>query len=203
MELILKYEDEQLKNIDIHQQKYDSIQNYFNKIWKEDINSDDMAKKIFNQIDNINDDGIYDICKQCFNINQLKSKLLLFELEHYKETSVTCDLNKFKDKALSILKRYQYKAGGELIEDIDWVIHLDTSDQFNVLKNEILFVNTLPIYDYKDDVLYYMELIKNRLDDISSNIDVKLKFKKDNSNKIYWIILKCIDYNVKEPSIGL
>jgi len=129
---------------------------------------------------------------KCLDDQQINNELLKFELKYLKITAKNMTMEEFIKETTAILKRYQSKAGGFLIEDDEWTLHNHKSKKYPLKKNEILFENTL-VNIYKNDLEtnIFLKRIINLLQNLASNFSVCLKFNKSHRDKIYWIIIKC------------
>ena len=157
---------------------------------------------IYDNYDKMNNIDMHDLLLKCIDSNTVWLLLLKYELENY-ETIPTkyMSLEEFKENTLQIFARYQSKAGGFLLEDIDWVVHNSTSTVYDVKENELLFENTLNIIDMDNDDIdnYLFHLIK-RLNSLAENIEVDLR--QQLKHKTVHILIWAND-KTKDDVIGL
>jgi hypothetical protein len=162
-----------------------------NKISK-DNNKTNLAKYVYDNYDNMDEFEMKMIVLKCLDMNHIRSLLLNFELEHYEEKSFnSLSLEQFEEKALKILKRYHWKAGGFLLEDVEWMVHKSNSQKYDIKKNELLFENTVDVSDMNDDMtIRYLNSLQKRLKSLSKNIEIELKQKNHSgkSKTIYLLI---------------
>lgn len=174
-----------------HLHQIEQCKNYNNKIHK--MKNDDkntLAEYIHNNYDKLDETEMKIIVLKCLDQNSIKKILLSFELENYQELPVeNMSLTDFTIKAQKILQRYQCRAGGFNVEDIEWIIHKVGSIDHEVMDNEILFVNTIAVCDEEDDELEeYLNNIIKRLNSIAKNIIVEIREDrgKRNNHLLIW-----------------
>lgn len=178
--------------------KEDSKRNYFNEISDDNLSDEELNKrkslaKIINSKLNSNsvvDDDILNLYNQCISEKEYNQKLLQFELQYFRNEPKPMTLDEFKVAAFKIFDRYQSKAGGKLIEDIDWIVY--TSDDVVpgrvVMKNELLFENSIPKCDCDNkDTTKYLKLIVKHLRSLCDDITVDLRYKDDHNISFIWI----------------
>jgi hypothetical protein len=197
---VLEKERQIFKRINDYNKKFNDKmkRNYF-------FDSDNNLKKQKEQInreinvDELNDVEIINFYQKC-NEKKLakicRQKVLMLELENFRPINLikNMPINNFKNEAMGILFKYQHKAGGKLLENIDWVCYSHGNKMNNVMENELLLENSLSKCDEEDDdTFYYLELLVNRLNLISSNIDCELRYNDRNSVILIWIW--CTDTN--------
>ena len=182
-------ETERKKEIDAFNLKNleDLKRNYF--VEREDLSKEKisqrekLAKKIYNNFNNMSFDELVVNSNLCTNEKEHKRRLLTFELKYYKCEPVSMTLLEFKKRAFAILNRYQSKAGGNRIEDLDWTVYTSDDDVEGrvVMENELLFENSICKCDVDDpDTNKYLNYIVKRLTLLSNDIDVEIRFSDDN-----------------------
>jgi len=133
---------------------------------------------------------------------EIKRKLLSFELKNLKPKKKNMKLMEYKKEAKKILEKYQWKAGGYNLDDIEWNIHTIESTEYDVKDNEILLENTIISNNLNENEERYLHLITKRLNNISTNIRAKLRYKKT-KDSIYYILIWCTDIKKQKVKIGL
>ena len=107
-------------------------------------------------------------------------------------------LDIFLKEAMKVIIRYQYKAGGFLLEDKEWKIYRNGNDEYDVEINEILFINFLDKSDIDDENTdFFIKKLVKRLNMISKNIHVEIRQIFKNKDKIVKILLWATDKNIK------
>lgn len=162
--------------------------------------SKDLAKFIYDNYHKMDDNEMKVIALKCIDIRDIKRILLNYELIHLEQKIQKMTLNEFTVKAMNLLSRYQGKAGGFLLEDNQWTLHRMSSTYYDVKENEILFENTMNKCDMEDQQTneYLLNILK-RLENISENMNIELRFK--NRNKISHILIWVTDKTA--PSVTL
>jgi uncharacterized protein YggL (DUF469 family) len=178
----------------------DLKRSYFVDVKDDDLSDDEIADrnalaKVINHKLNDNSltmDDMIDLHNQCIKGNEKEylKMLLAYELRYFRREPKEMTLDEFKDVAFSIFERYQSKAGGKLIEDIDWIVYTADTDASGrvVMKNELLFENSIPKCDSEDkDTNRYLKLIVKQLRSICNDVSVDLRFKDDHDTTFIWI----------------
>ena len=128
----------QKKEIQIYDflHKIDSHSNYqLNRSLEPTNNTKNLADIIHNNYDNMQLEELKSLVIKLISPNEIKSKLLKFELEHYEEKPKDLTLQEFIKEATAILLRYQHKAGGFNLEDNQWTIYTSTTKSYSILQN--------------------------------------------------------------------
>lgn len=168
----------------------------------------DIANIINKEYDNLNIDQMRELATKCLTSKQIKRILLSHELKYYRSNelkelklSTELSLNEFKNIAVNLLNRYQCKAGGFYIEDTEWKVHSYESKEHDIKKYELLFENTVDRSAVEDDDTHqYLEALGKRLNSLASNIDIEIRYKSSRHDSIIWILIWCIDKNIKKSS---
>jgi len=117
------------------------------------------------------------------------------------------DLETFKKEAIEIFNRYQGKAGGFLIEDLEWTIYekndiVSCLDDCDVKENELLFLNTIKGVDFDNlENELYLDKIVQLLKNLCSNIKVQFRFREGKKD-IFYLLIWANDKNIKN-TVGL
>jgi hypothetical protein len=189
-------ENERRKTIEEYNKRHlvELEKNYF--VQENDINvnilmeREQIANKIRKNFDNLSKDELIKFSNICSSEKEHKSKLLAYELKYYREKTRSMTLDQFKDKAIKILTRYQSKAGGFKLEDLDWSIYtIDNSDEeHTIMENELLFENTMCKCDEDDsETNKYLTLIVDQLKSLSDDIEIELRFNYEDNLIWVWI----------------
>ena len=186
---IQRRENEIKTKIDEYNRLYDLTYSHLERR-KSIKDGEKIAKFINEELDKMTDDEVYKFNKDFVSINKIKSDLLMIELEYFKEDPIKMDLNEFETKAISIFNRYQSNAIG--IEDPEWSVHKFDSKEYSVMENELLFENTIAKCDNNNcETEKYLNLIVKRLNNLSEDIDVDIRYSEDNKNNIVWVLIWC------------
>ena len=145
------------------------------------------------------------LAMNCLGINDIKRILLNFELNNCKEEPTRMSLEEFSPIAKNLLRRYQSKAGGFLLEDQQWNFYDKSTVKYNVRSNEVLFENTININDFDDeDTEFFLNKLVDRLKMVATNIKIDLRYMKEKKNKIVYLLIWCKNTDdTSEPEIGL
>ena len=192
--------------------KEDLKRNYFVDVSDKDLSAEELAKreemaKIINhKIDECSHGDLLDLHNGCMTENEYRRKLLAYELKYFRREPKEMTLDEFKDAAFDVFNRYQSKAGGKLIEDIDWIVYTSDDDAPGrvVMKNELLFENSIPKCDSEDkDTNKYLKLIVEQLRSLCTDVKVDLRFKDDHKITFIWIWCTHKKMDVDIPDIDL
>lgn len=188
MESIL-YELDNISNYGINRKYIDGDDITINET------NDDLANIIHNHLHLMTSEELRLFAMKCCNEKDFKKILLRYEMENYIETKNNdISLDDFIKKVNKIIHRYHHKAGGYYLEDTIWTLHRAETSKYFLTKNKAIFENTLNKINADDiETNIFLELLLNRLNSISDNIKVKLRFKDNRKDKIYYVIFKIID----------
>jgi hypothetical protein len=155
----------------------------------------DFAHYLNKNFDNMDEIEIGKFLVKCLGPIDIKKQLFAFEFEHNTYDHIkNMTLVEFTEKALKLINRYQWKAGGYLIEDNEWIIHKSNSDSsdYNIKKYEVLFENTLDKSDLNDEETYnFINQLLNHLNSFCDNI--KVEFKQKIEKRIVKLLLWFVD----------
>lgn len=171
---------------------------------KTDENKMVLASYIHKNYDKMDVSEMRSIALKCLSEKKIKKILLEHELKYYNEKSKKMSLKEFITKTVSILDRYQCKAGGFYIEDTKWSVHDYTSEEHDVRENEVVFSNTIDKLDLEDnETQHYLKRIEKRLSNLSPDIDVEITYNFDNKSVVI-VTIWATNRAVKEsPKISL
>lgn len=156
-------------------------------------NNEELAEFINNFYDKMGTEELKSIVSKCISDKTVRHLILKFELEQYNQKTAVepISLKQFEKEASKILNRYTHKAGGFLLEDREWTVQLiDTSCT--------LFKNSLDKFDVDDvDTKEFMSKIVYRLNSLSDNIYVTLKYVPSKGDSLTFVCLIAKDMSVK------
>lgn len=151
------------------------------------------------KLDTLDVNSVPELVLKCLTGADMKRIIALHELKYYKEIPVEMTLSEFAEKAVEILNRYQYRAGGFRIEDSEWQVHTSESKDYDVKSYEVMFennVNTVDMHDVDtDEYIYYL---MKRLKRLATNIRVEFRYKEVKKDRVTWIMIWATDKKAKE-----
>ena len=161
---------------------------------KENYESDDehelthdnkeLAKKIYSETDN------HKYLQEVISKRDIDKFLLKYELKYLELEPEKMSQELFIKKTLSLIKRYQCKAGGYGIEDYEWEIYKDDFKNYRLKDNEIYLENTIDKFNAKDyDTTLFLKRITRLLNTLSTDVDVSYKLKEVKDDDITWIYI--------------
>jgi hypothetical protein len=180
-------------------QEYNSqILKYGNKNNFKNTTSKEVINFIHNNIENINKNEISDeilikeIISKIFSDEKIEKECLIFDLLNYSSNEKINTIDDAIKMCIEILKKYQYKAGGFNIEDINWIIADQKNNHFKVKDGQKIIYNSIykkycdkELIWFLDSILKY---IKRHIN--CEKIIIKYNLFEDNKNCICWIIFK-------------
>jgi hypothetical protein len=189
---------------------YDSSDDENEDIHKNQLNNKtDLAEYLNKNMGTMTNEELKLFLLKCTNTHSIKKRLLKYELFNLiPEKKNNISLYDFSYVVFKYLKRYQSKAGGFQIEDKEWTLYtndicdINIHDKYNniiynqnkypLLENEIIFENTILENSINDnETTCFLIKLTHLLNKIDDTIKVSYKIINSNSDKIYWIILKC------------
>jgi len=154
---------------------------------------DELANLIHNKLDEMSDEVIMETLIKCISITQAKKMLLTYELDYYEPKKLDMTLDEFIKKSIRFLNRYQYKVGGDLFDDHEWIIHDHTSDKYNLNSNEIVIENSICRLDkYDMATAEYIVKLTQILNRLSTNVIVTTRLIVSKRDDLNWIVMKCV-----------
>nr|QBK88486.1 MAG: hypothetical protein LCMiAC01_01630 [Mimivirus LCMiAC01] len=167
-----------------------------------------LAETIHNKYDGMSMDEMRNTVASCMSDKHVKRTLLNFELKYSIITPVfkKLSIEQFTKEALQILKKYQCKAGGYYIEDRDWTVHTQTSDEYEVKNYQIVLENSADKRNCQDnETINYLKNIVRLLNGLSNDIKVEYEIDEPEKGNIVWILIWCTHKGMKknEPEISL
>lgn len=131
------------------------------------------------------------ILKKILTDEKINRELLKYELKNYIPEKKVKNYKQLIITIREILNRYHKKAGGNLLEDDEWVLHQKGSNKYDLRTNEAIFENS--IHDSNRDCPktrnFIYEIVKI-LEKMSDKHKIKFKYLPDPSERIYWVIIK-------------
>lgn len=197
-----KERGEELKRYS-EEHRIDACGNYKNR--NEIKGKEEIAEYIWNEYDNMDEVERRRMVLKCMTEEAIKGRILEFELKNYKGEKVKHkSLDEYVKEAKKLFKRYQCKAGGYNIEDMEWGVYRSGSDKYDVRENEVLFENTISMKDKDDDETNdYLDDIAKRLERIAENIKIDVRFKKAREDRLVWILIWCTDTTKKKKRVAI
>ena len=195
--------EEMMKYIKAHEQE--ALNNYGYDKDKTDEKKQKIATFIHDHYDTMTINEMKNMVLECMKEKKIRKELLEFELRYYSKQSGAMSIKKFTKFAKEILDRYQSKAGGFWIEDMDWEIHRSESEKYDVKNHEVLFANSVDKTDKDDNEnLHYLKRLVTRLNSLSEEIEVKYEFYGPEKGLI-WIGIWCTRIDIEKdcPKIDL
>lgn len=150
------------------------------------------AQFIYDNYDNLDYNKRRELLMKYLTDTEVDTHLLKYELYNYSnKQDLTLSLDEFEEKALKLLDRYQWKAGGFKIEDSEFIVHKNNQKIYRVLSNELLFENTIDRTDLGDEETeYYLDNLMKQLNNLSKNIEVEYRYK-NSENKTVRLLIWC------------
>lgn len=190
--------------------KIDEEMKKYNSMHKADIHLNDfekgdpvLANFIYDNFDKMNEQEMRIIANKCLEFNRVREIVLSYELKYHKiNNPVKMTLNEFKKYAKIILNRYQWKAGGYLIEDREWRVYDSKSAKYDIKKNELVFENTRCLVDVNDcDTIEFMNNICKKLDGITLNIHIEWRNKQNYESKYINLLIWAVDKDSNDDDV--
>ncbi|ARF09808.1 hypothetical protein Indivirus_3_57 [Indivirus ILV1] len=177
----------------------DKLKNYSYIV--NNVNNEDIAQLIYENFDKLDSTGKKKLLMKCLSDREIDRYLLKYELSNY---NIKCNeeltLNEFEKKAINVINRYHWKAGGYKIEDSEWIIHRENSKSYEVLANELVFENTIDRSDINDEETeFYMDQLIRHLNSLGTNIEVEYRYK-NKKNKTVKLLIWATDKHIIIPS---
>lgn len=168
--------------------KLESLRSFKDTTCAPDV--DQLSAYIKEHYDTFDEEELKKVALKCLTSNGLKHTILLYELTNYRDEPKPMSLDEFHVEACKLLQRYQHKAGGFMLEDIDWCIKRYPNQQYDMRKNEILFVNTINVTDTENtETDTYLDLLVDRLQSLTTNIELDLRYKRHHRCKTIHVLL--------------
>lgn len=158
---------------------------YKNKKYCNNIDGDNkLAEQIYNEYNNNDIKTLFD---NIISENFIRHNLLKYELHNYIPLKKEMSMAELLDIIYNYIDRYQFKAGGFLLEDFKWKLYLPTDSKYNLLENQLLLENSTTEYgSYNNETKEYLDKLIQLINN-TSNIKSKYKFKY--TNNIVWVII--------------
>ncbi len=168
----------------------DSHRDYSNDDSTDILAKEQLAYIIHKNYDKMDESELQMFALKCLSANKIRTIVLDFELKYFRYIPKVVSLDDFQMFAKNVFRRYQSKAGGFLLEDVDWIIHRHGSAKHCIDENEILFENTLDNCDNDDDETdRYLNNLVEILQSYTSNIEIELRQKCCDGGKTVSILI--------------
>lgn len=159
--------------------------------------SNELALYIHSNFDTMSETELQKTALKCLTLQNLQSIVLGYELAHYRCTPKEMKIAQFTKKAIAVLKRYQHRAGGFMIEDPDWYVYQYPCTNHHLKKNEVLFLNTMNYTDMdQPQTEEYLDMITEQLESIAPNILIKIRYKEHEYSKTVHILIWCYEKKI-------
>lgn len=123
--------------------------------------------------------------------NTRLNELLTFEFLNLETKKVCRDISEFLSYFRDTVQRYQWRAGGKYIEELEWVTISNTSDMFRIKDGETILLNTIDArYAEDDNTMDFIMYLCRYINRTCVGFSVSNRFIDDNKNDICWIVLK-------------
>ena len=172
------------------------------------LNKQELASFIKNNYNKLSYEEKKSLVLKCLDEKEINAILLRYEYYNDEDLKPVkyMPLNDALSAILKIINRYQSKAGGYVVEDVDWTVIRHTDDSEKVKDNQILLQNTVTINEKDDGELSeYLKELEYKLGKIAENITIDIRGITMEKEKIeylhIWIIdEKCECENCKRKS---
>lgn len=177
----------------MHNYTIEALRNYKTSI----IGNDDTTTNfLVDYYDKLSDEEAVFIASKCMHPREARKIILKYEFTNRRMEPKDMDMNTFIKEARKLIYRYQNKAGGYNIEDIDWLLYKPNSDtnrhkRYELKDDEIILENSITLNNlYQEDDKEYVDRLTELLNSLSDNIDVR-KYIIETKDDVAWIIIKC------------
>jgi hypothetical protein len=156
-----------------------------------------LSNLIYSDIDKMTPEEMKVLLPKCYTDRYIKNELLKYEFYNYKHSKKSLSLDEFKVKVQSLLKRYQYKVGGFLLEDSEWRVYDQNTNYYAINHNCLYFENSIDSIDKEDmSTQRYLNRLTEIFNSLTDNITTKFKiYDRDNCS---WVLFKITDMT-KDP----
>lgn len=153
-------------------------------------NSDSIADYLYNNMNKMNLEEKINVYKKISNETKINYELLKFELLHYEPTHKIESFEPLIKEIKHLLTRYHWRAGGFLLEDNCWNLHLKGSKKYDLLENEAIFDNSIDESNEHDtETFQFIKHLNKLFSKLSDTYNVKFKYLPDKSG-IVWVLFK-------------
>ncbi|ARF09243.1 hypothetical protein Catovirus_2_192 [Catovirus CTV1] len=150
-----------------------------------------LASEIHDNIHKMNYSEKLNCYKKIITESKINRELLSYELENYVPEKKINNFTELVKTIQKYLKRYHKMAGGYLIEDNEWNLHVEGTKKYKLKKNEAIFDNSLKDNNVNcEETHNFMKNLVNMFSTMTDNFKVRFKYLPDNQERIYWIIIK-------------
>lgn len=152
----------------------------------------ELAQFLHDNYNRLDNEELKYILPKYLNPTDIRRILLDFELKYYKppKPKNPISIPEFLKYAKYIFTRYQGKAGGYLLEDLEWAVYAEGDSKYDVNPNELVLENTMDISDYSNNELEdYLDNISVLLESLGTNIRTKVTYKERESDRIIYVLI--------------
>ena len=146
---------------------------------------------LFIDTDNLSIIEMRKLVSTCLSDEGVKYIINRYDLSNrsYGEDNLT--LQQFAECAKKILKKYKSME----LSDNEWTYYDSNCTKYDLFENEAIFENTIHANFINDnETHYYLKHIVRLLNTISNNVSVTIHKKYCERDKIYIIMIKCVEY---------
>lgn len=188
-----------LNEMNIYANKYKL--EYSNEDSYEVKEKDKIAKHIHNNIHKMNFNEKINYYKKFLTETKINKELLKFELCNYVPEKKINNFNQLIKTIEKLLKRYHNMAGGFLLEDNQWNLHLEGSYKYNLKKNEAIFDNSIKDDNTNSEETYnYIKQLVSLFSQLTDKYIVRFKYLPDRQEKIHWTVIKISQKKIKNKN---
>lgn len=170
--------------------KYILHKSYKNNLYFDDSNN--LSSLIFNNLNSMTEEEKKYIMIKCLNNMNIHNELLMYEFQHYMPTQQNISADDFLSSAYKLIHRYHYKLSESLnLEDIKWLVYKHGSAKYKLQKNDYIFENTMSRITNNDDTRIYLRKLIKKLENITMNYLIFLKYIEIFRDDILYVIIYC------------
>jgi hypothetical protein len=156
------------------------IHNTYDKCYVNKKNND-FAKYIHNNIRNMTLEEMKYMAHKVLDYPDIIKILYTYDMHNYEYKNNDISLKDLANKIHHILKHYQYKSGGNYIEDIQWNVNKHSD-------NDVYFINTIQKKHVCETKQYISDIV-HKISNISDKYEITCKIKENKKKHICWIII--------------
>jgi hypothetical protein len=188
-----------MEEIKYSYEKFNSqISTYSNKNNYKNIDSKETIEFIHNNISNVDKNNIIDeilaknILLKIFSPEKIEKECLIFDLLNYSSNNKANMIDDSVSICIDALKKYQYKAGGYNIEDVEWILCDQNNNRFKVKDNQKILYNSVHKKSCDRELIWFLDSILDYVKRHTNSEKIKVKYNmfEDEKNCVCWIIFK-------------
>jgi hypothetical protein len=181
------------------------ISTYSNKNNYKNTDSKQIIEFIHNNISNVDNSTIIDenlvknILLQIFSKEKIEKECLIFDLLNYSSENKVNMVDDSINICIDALKKYQYKAGGYNIEDIEWILCSKNNNRFKVKDDQKILYNSVHKKNCDRELIWFLDSILDYVKRHTNSEKIKVKYSmfEDEKNSVCWIIFKFSQVQIK------